>query len=361
MKRAKFFILFFILSSLSLYAFDTNKNLEENEDLKSEIKKYIKHHLKDSHSFYLTSFTNNDTGKKTYIEIPMPVILYDNGFKFFMSSDFKHGKEIVVSNETYYRMNYDNNKIYKTNSDGIINISNEGKVLNEKPLDFSITKNIATILLVSILMFFLFVSLANSYKINNGVSKGIGRFFEPIILYIRDDIAIPNIGLKKYKNYMSFLLTVFFFVWFLNMLGLTPLGVNVTGNIAVTFSLALLTFIITNLTANKNYWGHIFWMPGVPVAIKIVLAPIEFLGVFIKPFSLLIRLYANIQAGHIVLYSLIGLMFIFKAWIGSSLSFFLAFFIAIIEILVALLQAYIFTMLSALYFGFAVEDHSEAH
>lgn len=361
MKRVKFFILFFILSSLSLYAFDTNKNLEENEDLKSEIKKYIKHHLKDSHSFYLTSFTNNDTGKKTYIEIPMPVILYDNGFKFFMSSDFKHGKEIVVSNETYYRMNYDNNKIYKTNSDGIINISNEGKVLNEKPLDFSITKNSATILLVSILMFFLFVSLANSYKINNGVSKGIGRFFEPIILYIRDDIAIPNIGLKKYKNYMSFLLTVFFFVWFLNMLGLTPLGVNVTGNIAVTFSLALLTFLITNLTANKNYWGHIFWMPGVPVAIKIVLAPIEFLGVFIKPFSLLIRLYANIQAGHIVLYSLIGLMFIFKAWIGSSLSFFLAFFIAIIEILVALLQAYIFTMLSALYFGFAVEDHSEAH
>jgi F-type H+-transporting ATPase subunit a len=210
-------------------------------------------------------------------------------------------------------------------------------------------------------MLFLFGSLAKSYSKNNGVAKGIGRFFEPIILYIRDDIAIPNIGAKKYKNYMSFLLTVFFFVWFLNMLGLTPLGVNVTGNIAVTFSLALLTFLITNLTANKNYWGHIFWMPGIPVLIRIVLAPIEFLGVFIKPFSLLIRLYANIQAGHIVLYSLIGLMFIFKAWIGSSLSFLLAFFIAIIEILVALLQAYIFTMLSALYFGFAVEDHSEAH
>ena len=252
MKPAKFFILFFIFSSLSLYSFDSNKNLGESEDIKSEIKKYIKHHLKDSHSFYLTSFTNNDTGKKTYIEIPMPVILYDNGFKFFMSSDFKHGKEIVIDNETYYRMNYDNNKIYKTNSDGLINISNEGKVLNEKPLDFSITKNIATILLVSILMFFLFVSLAKSYRTNNGVSKGIGRFFEPIILFIRDDIAIPNIGLKKYKNYMSFLLTVFFFVWFLNMLGLTPLGVNVTGNIAVTFSLALLTFLITNLTANKN-------------------------------------------------------------------------------------------------------------
>ena len=189
-------------------------------------------------------------------------------------------------------------------------------------------------------MFLLFVSLAKSFKTNKGISKGIGRFFEPIILYIRDDIAIPNIGEKKYKNYMSYLLTIFFFVWFLNMLGLTPLGVNVTGNIAVTFSLALLTFLITNFTANKSYWGHIFWMPGVPVLIKIVLAPIELLGVFIKPFSLLIRLYANIQAGHIVLYSLIGLMFIFNSWIGSSLSFVLAFFISIIAVSYTHLRAH---------------------
>ena len=361
MKHLKIFTLLFILFPASLLATVADKDSEKEGDLKSDIKSYIKHHLKDSHGFYLTSFTNSNTGKKTYIELPMPVILYDNGFKFFMSSDFKHGKEVVSENESFYRMNYENNKIYKTDSKGTINISEEGKVLNEKPIDFSITKNIATILLVSLLMFLLFTSLAKSYKFNNGVSKGMGRFFEPIIIYIKDEIAIPNIGLKKYSNYMSFLLTVFFFVWFLNMLGLTPLGVNVTGNIAVTFSLALLTFLITNLTANKNYWGHIFWMPGVPIPIKIILAPIEFLGVFIKPFSLLIRLYANIQAGHIVLYSLIGLMFVFKAWIGSSLSFFLAFFIAIIEILVALLQAYIFTMLSALYFGFAVEDHSEAH
>ena len=210
-------------------------------------------------------------------------------------------------------------------------------------------------------MLFLFGSLAKSYSKNNGVAKGVGRFFEPIILYVRDEIAIPNIGEKKYSNYMSFLLTIFFFIWFLNLLGLTPLGVNVTGNIAVTFSLALLTFVITNFSGNKNYWGHIFWMPGVPVPMKIILAPIEFIGLLIKPFSLLIRLYANIQAGHIVLYSLIGLMFIFKNWIGSSLSFFLSFFIAIIELLVALLQAYIFTMLSALYFGFAVEEHEETH
>ena len=334
--------------------------LNEEKDVSETIKKYIKHHLKDTHGFYLTSFTNNKN-KKIYIELPLPVIIYDNGFKFWMSPKLKHGKEVINHNGDYYRLYYETNTIYKTNAQGDFTFDENGKISNIKPIDFSITKNIFTIILVSLLMLFLFGSLAKSYSKNNGMAKGIGRFFEPIILYIRDDIAIPNIGAKKYKNYMSFLLTVFFFVWFLNMLGLTPLGVNVTGNIAVTFSLALLTFLITNLTANKNYWGHIFWMPGVPVLIKIVLAPIEFLGVFIKPFSLLIRLYANIQAGHIVLYSLIGLMFIFKAWIGSSLSFLLAFFIAIIEILVALLQAYIFTMLSALYFGFAVEDHSEAH
>ena len=219
------------------------------------------------------------------------------------------------------------------------------------------TKGDISIIFTSILMFFLFKGLADSYKRNNLIAKGIGRFFEPIVLYVRDEIAIPNIGEKYYKKYMSYLLTLFFFIWFLNILGLTPLGINVTGNIAVTFCLALITFIITNLTAKKTYWKHIFWMPGVPLPMKIALAPIELLGVIIKPFALMIRLYANISAGHIVLMSLISLIFIFRNWIGSSLSFVLAFSISIIEILVAILQAYIFTVLSALYFGFAVEEH----
>ena len=210
-------------------------------------------------------------------------------------------------------------------------------------------------------MFFLFKGLAKSYKTNGQVAKGVGRFFEPIVLYVRDEIAIPNIGEKHYKKYMSFLLTLFFFIWFLNLLGLTTLGINVTGNIAVTFALAILTFIITNVTGKKDYWKHIFWMPGVPTVMKLALAPIELLGVFIKPFSLMIRLYANISAGHIVLMSLIALMFIFNNWLGSSLSFVLAFAISIIEILVALLQAYIFTVLSALYFGFAVEEHDHEY
>ncbi len=160
---------------------------------------------------------------------------------------------------------------------------------------------------------------------------------------------------------MSLLFTNLLFIWFLNLLGMTPLGVNVTGNIAVTFGLALLTFLITTFTANKNYWGHIFWMPGVPKLMRIVLAPIEVLGMFIKPFSLMIRLYANMTAGHVVLMSIIGLMFIFKNWIGSSLSFGLAFALSILELLVAALQAYIFTMLSALYFGMANEEHHDDH
>jgi F-type H+-transporting ATPase subunit a len=273
-----------------------------------------------------------------------------------MSSKLDHGKKIVESSGKFYKL--DHGKIYETNSEGYISYNDDGKITNAMPLDLSITKSVFSIFLVSLLMFFLFTSLAKSYKENNLIAKGAGRFFEPIVILIRDEIAIPSIGEEKHKRYMAFLLTVFFFIWFLNLLGLSPLGVNVTGNIAVTFGLALITFLITNLTANKTYWKHIFWMPGVPVWLKPLLAPIELLGVFIKPFSLMIRLYANILAGHIVLYSLIGLIFIFKNLVGSSLSLVLVFFISMIEILVALLQAYIFTLLSALYFGFAVQEEA---
>ena len=161
-------------------------------------------------------------------------------------------------------------------------------------------------------MLLLFVSLAKSYAKNGGISSGVGRFFEPIVLYVRDEIAIPNIGEKHYKKYMSFLLTIFFFIWFLNIFGLTPLGINVTGNIAVTAGLAIITYLITTFTAKKDYWMHIFWMPGVPVPMKIFLMPIEIIGMFTKPISLMIRLFANITAGHIIVLALIGLIFINK-------------------------------------------------
>ncbi len=347
----------FIVALIFASSLSANEKKESNSEAmnkKSEIKEYILHHLKDSHDFNLLSYTN-ETGKKTYVGFPLPVILWDNGLRIFSSSKFNHGKNTAFVGNSYYKLYHD--KIYITDSKGTIEYDQNNHPTNISPLDFSITKGVISIIFTSILMFFLFKGLADSYKKNNLIAKGIGRFFEPIVLYVRDEIAIPNIGEKYYKKYMSYLLTLFFFIWFLNILGLTPLGINVTGNIAVTFCLALITFIITNLTAKKTYWKHIFWMPGVPLPMKIALAPIELLGVIIKPFALMIRLYANISAGHIVLMSLISLIFIFRNWIGSSLSFVLAFSISIIEILVAVLQAYIFTVLSALYFGFAVEEH----
>lgn len=346
----------FLLIQIVLFPKNATATFSEknNVNTRGEIKEYILHHLKDSHDFNLFSYTD-DEGKKIHVGFPLPVILWDDGLKIFSSSRLHHGESIAKIGNNYYKLYH--SKIYKTNSEGEIEYDESSHPKNTAPLDFSLTKGVVSIMFTSLLMFFLFKGLADSYKKNKMVANGIGRFFEPIVLYIRDEIAIPNIGEKYYKNYMSYLLTLFFFIWFLNMLGLTPLGINVTGNIAVTFCLALITFLITNLTAKKDYWMHIFWMPGVPWPMRIALAPIELLGVIIKPFALMIRLYANISAGHIVLMSLIALIFIFRNWLGSSLSFILAFSISIIEILVALLQAYIFTVLSALYFGFAVEEH----
>ena len=339
-----------------LYAKEDNPS----QDLKTEIKEYITHHLEDAYDFSLFSYTNSE-GEHIYVGIPLPVILWDEGLQVFSSSKLHHGEEVAQVGSNYYKLEH--GKIYKTDAQGTINFDETHHATNVAPLDLSITKGVVSMLFIASLMFWLFHSLAKSYSENKGVPSGIGRFFEPIVLYIRDDIARPNIGEKKYMKYMNFLLTVFFFVWFLNLLGLTPLGVNVTGNIAITFGLALLTFLITNFTGTKDYWLHLFdplgssmkWYAKIPL--YVILIPIEVLGIFIKPFSLLIRLYANMQAGHIVLMSLIGLMFIFKSWLGSPLSFGLAFAISLIELLVALLQAYIFTMLSALYFGFAAEEH----
>lgn len=335
---------------------------QEGKDgsLKTEIKEYISHHLQDSHDFSLFSYTK-DNGEHVYVGFPLPVILWDDGLKVFSSSRFHHGESVAEVGGDHYALYH--SKIYKTDANGSIQYDEEGHPTNTRPLDLSITKNVVMIFITGLLMLWLFTSLARSYAKNGGVPKGAGRFFEPIVLYIRDDIARPNIGEKHYRKYMPFLLTIFFFIWFLNMFGLTPLGINVTGNIAITFGLALLTFLITNFTGTGTYWKHLFdplgdsmpWYAKIPL--YIILVPIELLGLLIKPFSLLIRLYANMQAGHIVLMSLIGLMFLFKSWIGSPLSFALAFAISLIEILVALLQAYIFTMLSALYFGFASEEH----
>ncbi len=332
---------------------------DETAKIREQIEEVKNHHVLDGHEFSI--FEDEESG--AHYGFPLPIILWDNGIQFFSSSKFNHGEAVAESNGNFYRLHHE--KIYKVaNASEQLSLDEHHHPTNIAPLDFSITKSVLSIIIVALLMFFLFTSLAKSFAKNGGISTGAGRFFEPIVLFVRDEIAIPNIGEKHYKKYMSHLLTVFFFIWFLNIFGLTPLGINVTGNIAVTFGLAVVTFLITNLSANKNYWGHIFWMPGVPLPMKIILAPIELMGLIIKPFAMMIRLYTNMFAGHFVLMSLIGLMFIFKSVIGSSLSFVLSFAISLIEILVALLQAYIFTILSALYFGSAVQEHhheEEAH
>jgi len=364
---AKYLLLLALLTGFLGFGKEVESDAEaQGKDIKTEIDAYIQHHLKDAHDFTLFSYTDSN-GEKHHVGFPLPVILWDDGLKVFSSSKFHHGETIAQVGENHYRLYH--SKIYKTDAAGTIHYDEAHHPTNVKPLDLSVTKSVVMILFTGLLMFWLFQSLARSYSRNDGIATGAGRFFEPIIIYIRDDIARSNIGEKRYQKYMPFLLTIFFFIWFLNMFGLTPFGVNVTGNIAITTALAILTFLITNFTGTKDYWKHLFdplgdsmpWYGKIPL--YIILIPIEILGLFIKPFSLLIRLYANMQAGHIVIMSLIGLMFIFKNWIGSPLSFGLAFAISLIEILVALLQAYIFTMLSALYFGFASEEHehAEAH
>lgn len=321
------------------------------ESKKDYVDEYIQHHLQDSHDF--TFFSDEDAGK--HYGFPLPVILFDDGLKIFSSSKLHHGEEVAEVDGNYYKLSH--GKIYKTDAQGKLNYDEHHHPTNAKPLDFSITKNVVTSIFVAVLMFFMFTSLAKSYK-RGPIPTGAGRILEPLILFIRDEVAIPNIGEKKYRKFMGFLLSVFFFIWILNLLGMTPLGVNVTGNIAVTVCLALFTYFITQFSANKDYWKHIFWMPDVPVIMKIVLMPIEILGTLTKPFALLIRLFANITAGHVVIMSLIAMMYVGKNLAADMpISLALTLFISVIELLVAFLQAFIFTMLSSLFIGMAVQDH----
>lgn len=326
-------------------------------DSSEEISEYINHHLQDAHDFVF--YTDAETGH--HVGFSLPVILWDGGLQMFSSSALDHGHAVAESNGNYYK--YFHGKIYKTDASGTITLDDHDHPTNVRPLDFSITKSVLGMLLTGLLMIWLFGSLAKSYK-KGAVPTGVGRFLEPLVIYVRDEIARPNIGEAKYKRYMSFLLTVFFFIWISNLLGLTPLGFNITGQIAVTCCLALFTFLIVQFTANKDYWGHIFWMPGVPWPMKIILAPIEVLGMFTKPFSLMIRLFANITAGHVVVMSLIALAYkpetieMLTKGGATGLSVVLTLFISVIELLVAFLQAFIFTMLSSLFIGMAVEEHS---
>ncbi len=346
---------------------DTSSNDGGRINTKQEIEAYKKHHLADSHDFSLFSYTDSH-GERKHIGFPLPVAVWTSqGLKTFMSSEFHHNDDgHVIVEKGGVKLTKIHSKIYELNEGATqVTFDEEHHATNaHKTLDFSITKSVFGMILAGLLMFFGFRSLGNSYK-KGAIPTGVGRFLEPLVLYVRDEIARPNIGEKHYRKFMGFLLTVFFFIWILNLLGLTPLGFNVTGQIAVTVCLALMTFVIVQFSGNKDYWKHIFWMPGVPVLMKIVLAPIEILGMLTKPFSLFVRLFANITAGHSVVMGIAALMILLKAKFGTvgatGISFILTLFLSLIEVLVAFLQAYIFTMLSSLFIGMAVEEHDHDH
>ncbi|MET1057195.1 MAG: F0F1 ATP synthase subunit A [Pedobacter sp.] len=329
---------------------------EPEAEKKFNLGKFALHHVADSHSWHVF-------GDYT---IGLPVILYTpSGLATFNASEFhedEDGKVVVERAGQRFVMVHD--KIYyaadRANEHGAYAEHDAaGKVTNKRPLDFSITKNVCTLFLSVVLLLAVFLKVANGYKVRNGKSpKGLQSWFEPIIMFVRDDIAKPNLG-HKYERFMPYLLTVFFFIWFNNMLGLIPFlpgGANLTGNISITVVLATITFLLVNFNGNKYYWKHIF-TPDVPWWLYIVLVPVEIIGIFTKPIALAIRLFANITAGHILVLALIGLIFVFNSVFVSFVSVPFALFIYGIELLVAFIQAFIFTILSALFIGMAVEEH----
>jgi F-type H+-transporting ATPase subunit a len=332
---------------------------ESSESAAFDPKELIMHHVADAHEFHILG-----EGDRS-VSLPLPIILWtDQGLVTFLSSEFHHddqGKHVVEKNGVKLLKYHE--KIYYADENGALQLDSEGHPLNAKPWDFSITKNVFSLFLSAILLLLIFIPVASSYKRNQGIPRGLSGFMEPLVVYVRDEIARPNIGEKKYLKYMPYLLTAFFFIWINNLIGLIPFfpfSANLTGNIAFTLTLAMFTAVITNFSGTKSYWGHIF-KPAVPSWLYIIMIPVELIGVISKPFALMIRLFANITAGHIIILSLISLIFIFKTILIAPVSIGFVLFINTIELLVAALQAFIFTLLSALFIGMAVEEHDEHH
>jgi F-type H+-transporting ATPase subunit a len=324
-----------------------------HEEKDINVSELILEHIGDSYNWHLWG----------HLSVNLPVILYSNkGLEVFSSSNLvdEHHQHVVYKGKNDYKVL--EGKVKIVNAAGLINEEE-----NANLLDFSITKNVAALLFSVLVLLIIFIKVGNAYK-KTGVTsapKGLQSWLEPVVLFVRDDVAKPTIG-HKYEKYMPLLLTIFFLILVNNFLGLIPIipgGANLSGNIAFTMVLSVIVFFVVNLNANKDYWQHIFWMPGMHWSMKLFLAPIELIGVFVKPISLMIRLFANITAGHVLVLSLICLIFIFKHVAAGAIAVPFAVFISLIEVLVAFLQAFIFTMLTGMYIGMAIEEHhhEEAH
>jgi len=311
----------------------------------------ILEHIADSHEWHILTWKN---GKSVAVYLPVIVYSKESGLHIFSSRRLAHGHEY---------------KGFRIEEEGdlkgrIVSVNENGEIDKENlPFDFSMTKTVIGMLAAALLGLWLFLSLSRSYR-KTGIShpKGIQSFLEPVICFVRDDIVIPNIGYEKHEKFMPYLLSVFFFILINNIMGLIPFpppfGANVTGNIAVTFTLAFFSFIIIQINGSKTYWRHIFATPGVPFWLLPIMIPVELIGVIAKPFALMIRLFANITAGHIIVMSLLALIFIFHSLFLAPVSAFFVIFMDCLELLVAFLQAYVFTLLSALFISLAVvEEH----
>lgn len=330
---------------------------------------FIMHHIKDDYQWHIVTLGH------THVTIPLPVIIYDyeEGLKVFMSSQFyddhhepiahggymiEHGELIKVGAEhndpEHADMVAEHHGPGSEDHHG--NAEEEDHASTKEFFDISITKNVASLILSMVLLFAVFLTVAKRYKKGIAAPKGIQSLFEPLIVFVRDDIAKVNIGEHKYERFMPYLLTLFFFILFNNLLGLTPGAANLSGNIAVTMCLALFTFFITQFNGRKAYWTHILWTPGVPLPIRPVILIVEVIGIFTKPISLTLRLFASITAGHIVVLSIVGLGFILNSLVVGFVGTFFSVIITLIEILVAVIQAYVFTLFSSMYIGQAVDD-----
>lgn len=368
-----FLLSLFFLSVTSLWAISSTPSHDEPSQTEHETTSHqqeefnagnmIIDHIVDSHDWHIATFGH------THFTIPLPIILLDEGkLIVFSSSKFHHETQSYKGYKIETDRKAGKGKIVK-----VIPGTMETDKTVSRPIDLSITKTVVGIFFNLLVLLLVFFQVAKSYKRNAGHSpKGLQSLLEPLILFVRDDIAEPSIG-KHYKKFMPFLLTLFFFIFFSNLIGIFPFfpgGANVTGNIAVTMVLAVFTFLITTVIANRSYWLHIFNPPGVPWWLKFpfpLLPLIELMGVFIKPFVLMVRLFANMTAGHIIVLGFVSLIFIFAnmspllGYAVSPVSILFSVFISLLELLVAFIQAYVFTMLSALYFGMATEEHEHAH
>ncbi|MBQ9471289.1 MAG: F0F1 ATP synthase subunit A [Bacteroidales bacterium] len=318
---------------------------------------FILDHIGDSHEWHL--FTVNDV----HISIPLPVILYSQktGLHVFLSHKLQHGhthEGFRLAAEPPY-------------AGKIVELDEFGRIDAEHPTpwDFSISKNVATIFIVFALLCWVFISVGRRYRQHPGQAPtGLQNAMEVVILFVRNDVAVPSLGERNSQRFMPFLLTLFFFILFSNLLGLVPIfpgGANLTGNIAVTMVLAIFTFLTINLNGNKHYWVDIINTPGVPWYMKVpvpIMPVVEIAGMFIKPTVLMIRLFANILAGHMIAMVFMSLIFIFGAmhymlgYAVAPISLAFSLFMSALELLVAFIQAFVFTMLSAVYIGMATSE-----